>query len=136
VASRVAADGLRSADPQTRCDAFFELFSAARSGDEDATMVGRSTLEVHESLGDPTHVATLRAAGADWLQVQYVFDELPSQAAREGRAAWEGGWRFAYTLWFRNGTVVPFDRLASETDMLRFSVVPDHLRFTPGGEFP
>jgi hypothetical protein len=127
---------LLSGDPQTRCDAFYRLFGAPLSNDEDFILYGKTTDQIRDLLGTPTGVTRLQHEGVEWLHVTYHFDVHPTRAPDAERRAWQEGWRYAPALYFRDGIAVSTDRMMRELDLLKYPVPPEHLRFNPGGSFP
>ena len=131
----------KSSDAQVRCDAFYALFTPNGSAInfEDETklrrLLGASTRQIHELLGDPTWVGTLNYRGVHWTEVSYKFDTFPSAEPAQMRQAWREGWRYAPTLVFRNGALVSRKTMDVELENF-YQAPPEHLRFKQGGVFP
>jgi hypothetical protein len=130
---------LRSSDPQARCDAFYDLFGTGQDLEDNPRLkplLGKSTKEIHRLLGKPSHVGTLDYRGLHYVEVLYRFDQCPSQAPPEERKAWEKGWRFGWSLVFRNGVLIPRAWMDDELQLVWYSMTPERLGFKPGGAFP
>lgn len=124
---------LDAIDDQQRCDELYRLVHSERW----AALAGSSSEEVHELLGPPTSVETLEHEGHVWTLIRYDCKLAPSEASQEERASYEQGMRFAPTLLFRDGVCVPYQAYLDEVlGGQRFAVVPEELRFRPGGSFP
>lgn len=132
----------KSSDAQARCDAFYDLFSPDGVVNyEDNTklrrLLGASTRQIHELLGEPTLIRTLNYKGVQWITVDYdFFDTCPSAAWPRMREAWQKyGWHFAPQLVFRNGVVVSHETMKVELEYF-YQGPPEHWRFKEGGVFP
>lgn len=120
-------------DDQERCDALYRMVHSERW----AALVGASSAQVAELLGPPTTIETLDHGGRTWTSIRYDFTTVPSQASDEERASHARGMRFAPTLFFRDGVCVPYEEYVREVLAgKRYAVIPEELRFQPGGSFP
>ncbi len=128
--------GCRSADPQVRADAFYDIFNA---DDYDGptpwavALEGLSTHEILVLLGAPDRVSTLHYEGVTW---RYAHYELPLRPIRASAEAYAQGWRFTPAVLFRNEEAVNFQRMYEELDLKFYSMLPERFRFKPGGTFP
>jgi len=127
----------KSPDPQVRCNAFYELFGdSEKSKLMHSQLYKKTTKEVYDLLGKPSHVFVLEHKGVKWLRVDYQFEVCPSAASKEEREAWEKGWQFAPMIFFRNGVSVPFKVMVKELELFRYQAIPENLQFKAGGSFP
>lgn len=138
---RHSSTGLRSPDPQTRCDAFHRYFNGAGEPDERDTTIqnqlyGKTTTEIHALLGDPTSVGHLEYNGVRWLEIIYRFDVCPTEASPGSHRQWKEGWRYSPSVIFRNGISVKFKAYADELKIFEYQIAPKHLTFKEGGSFP
>ena len=130
---------LMSSDLQVRCDAFYELFDGTGEPSQKEhiqRLYGKTTKEIYDFLGKPTSVGVLEYKGIKWLLVSYVFEICPTRAPADAQEACKQGWRYGPSVLFRKGISVPHSQMDKETDLMRYSVPPEHLRFKSGGQFP
>lgn len=130
---------LTSSDPQVRCDAFYELFDGAGKPthkEHIEKLYGKTTKQIYDSLGKPSFVGVLEHEGIKWLQVSYLFEVCPSKSPKGAQRAYKKGWRYSPSIIFRNGISVIENEFDREVLTIGYQLIPEHLLFKRGGQFP
>ena len=122
---------LKSQDDQIRANAFFTVFSSYGRILRHCLVDGRSRKEIHQLLGTPTHIATLRIHGRSFLLISYEQKVFP-RGQNEG-----AGMMYGPSVYFDERRAITWHELQKAVRMPQhLAATPEQYRFKVGGDFP